>query len=32
MKRIAAIAGGMFLHDLIYSAATGRQALAKTGT
>ena len=26
------IAGGMFLHDLIYSAATGRQALAKTGT
>jgi hypothetical protein len=26
------IAGGMFLHDLIYGAATGRQVLARTGT
>jgi DNA-binding MarR family transcriptional regulator/biotin operon repressor len=27
-----AIAGGMFLHDLIYGAATGRTALRRTGT
>ena len=27
-----AIAGGMFLHDLIYGAATGRTALRPTGT
>jgi len=27
-----AIAGGMFLHDLIYGAATGRKALQRTGT
>jgi hypothetical protein len=27
-----AIAGGMFLHDLIYGAASGRQALKQTGT
>jgi hypothetical protein len=26
------IAGGMFLHDLVYGAATGRQALRQTGT
>jgi hypothetical protein len=26
------IAGGMFLHDLIYGAATGRTALRQTGT
>lgn len=26
------IAGGMFLHDLIYGAATGRAALRRTGT
>ena len=26
------IAGGMFLHDLIYATATGRKALKQTGT
>jgi hypothetical protein len=26
------ISGGMFLHDLIFGAATGRRALRPTGT